>query len=64
MKRNYRTYRWVVWGVMIFIYFIGFFQRMSVGALSTDLQREFSLSSTALGAFSSIYFYIVKNICF
>lgn len=58
MKRNYRTYRWAVWGVMIFIYFIGFFQRMSVGALSTDLQREFSLSSTALGAFSSIYFYV------
>ncbi len=58
MKRNYRTYRWAVWGVMIFIYFIGFFQRMSVGALSEDLQREFSLSSTALGAFSSIYFYV------
>lgn len=58
MKKNYRTYRWAVWGVMIFIYFIGFFQRMSVGALSEDLQAEFKLSSTALGAFSSIYFYV------
>jgi len=48
----------MVWGIIVFIYFIGFFHRMSVGAIHEDLEREFGLSSASLAAFGSIYFYV------
>ncbi|MEM2942002.1 MAG: MFS transporter [Candidatus Bathyarchaeia archaeon] len=39
------------------LYFIGYFHRVSVTVIVEDLMRDFSVSATSLGLFSSLYFY-------
>lgn len=58
MRKQYKTYRWAVWAIVAFVYMVSFFHRMAVGAIQEDLSTEFSLNSTAIAAFGSIFFYI------
>ena len=58
MRKQYKSYRWIVWAIVAFVYMVSFFHRMAVGAIQEDLTKEFQLNSTAIAAFSSIFFYI------
>ena len=51
------SYRWVVWGVMVFAFMVVFFHRFAAAVVKDDVTREFSLSATAFGAMASMYFY-------
>ena len=44
-------------GLGAVLYHIGFFQRVAPAVLTTELTLDFSLSATALGNLSAIYFY-------
>ena len=51
------SYRWVVWGVMVFAFMVVFFHRFAAAVVKDDVTREFSLSATAFGAMAAMYFY-------
>jgi sugar phosphate permease len=51
------SYRWVVWGIMVFAFMIVFFHRLAAAVVREDVTSAFSLSATAFGAMSSMYFY-------
>lgn len=51
------SYRWVVWGVMVFAFMVVFFHRFAAAVVKDDVTRDFSLSATAFGAMASMYFY-------
>lgn len=46
-----------VWGLGALFYLIGFFHRVAPAVITTELTTEFSLSATALGHLSAVYFY-------
>jgi sugar phosphate permease len=50
-------YRWVVWGILVLAYLIGYFHRLSIGVVREDLVREFSISSTIFANLGATYFY-------
>ena len=51
-------HRWVVFGVICWVYFFVYFHRVSTSVIAADLLRDFNTSATALGLMSSLYFYI------
>ena len=51
------SYRWVVWGVMVFAFMVVFFHRFAAAVVKDDVTRDFSLSASAFGAMASLYFY-------
>lgn len=51
------SYRWTVWGVMVFAFMVVFFHRFAAAVVKDDVTRDFSLSATAFGAMASMYFY-------
>ncbi len=51
------SYRWIVWGVMVFAFMVVFFHRFAAAVVKDDVTRDFSLSATAFGAMASMYFY-------
>lgn len=50
-------YRWIVWGILVITYVVGFFHRMSVSVVREPLVEAFNLSATEFGAMASMYFY-------
>lgn len=48
---------WSVWSLAALLYLLGFYQRVAPAVITTELQREFSLSAAALGNLSAFYFY-------
>jgi len=57
MNSKIKTYRWVVWGVLILLYLVAFFQRLAVGAISSDLKSTFGMSATQIANLGAMYFY-------
>ncbi|MCB1751589.1 MAG: MFS transporter [Gammaproteobacteria bacterium] len=48
---------WMMWGLGALLYLIGFYQRVAPGVMTAELMLDFSLSATALGNLSALYFY-------
>jgi sugar phosphate permease len=51
------SYRWIVFGVFSFAFFLAFFHRVSTSVIATDLLSAFQVQAAALGVMSSMYFY-------
>ncbi|MGI6252157.1 MAG: MFS transporter [Aminivibrio sp.] len=51
------SYRWTIWGVMVFAFMISFFHRFSAAVVKDYVTAEFTMSSTSFGAMTSMYFY-------
>ena len=51
------SYRWVIWGVMVFAFMVSFFHRFSAAVVKDYVTAEFAMSATSLGAMASMYFY-------
>ena len=47
-ERRIRLYRWLVWGILVAIYLIVFFQRLSVGVIAEDLNKSFGIGATQI----------------
>lgn len=56
-KPNIKTYRWVVWGLLILIYLIGFFHRLSIGVIADDLEGSFGMNAFQIANLGAMYFY-------
>ncbi|MHC1720747.1 MAG: MFS transporter [Clostridiaceae bacterium] len=57
MNSKIKTYRWIVWGTLIMLYLVAFFQRLSVGAIAGDLQSTFGMSAAQIANLGAMYFY-------
>lgn len=51
------SYRWVIWGVMVFAFMVSFFHRFSAAVVKDYVTAEFAMSATSFGAMASMYFY-------
>ncbi|MGI6784290.1 MAG: MFS transporter [Aminivibrio sp.] len=51
------SYRWVVWGIMVFAFMISFFHRFSAAVVKDYVTEEFAMSAASFGAMASMYFY-------
>lgn len=56
-EQKLSPYRWVVWGILVSIYLIVFFHRLSVGVIAEDLVSTFGMSATQIANLGSMYFY-------
>lgn len=56
-QRNINFYRWLVWGILVAIYLIVFFHRLSVGVITGDLTESFGMSATQIANLGAMYFY-------
>ncbi|MHC1720746.1 MAG: MFS transporter [Clostridiaceae bacterium] len=52
-----KSYRLVIWGVLILIYLIVFFQRLAIGTIAGDLKTTFDMTSMQLANLGAMYFY-------
>jgi sugar phosphate permease len=50
-------YRWFVFSLAASVYFFGYFYRLSSAAMSQAFVKEWSVTGTALGVMSSLYFF-------
>ena len=48
---------WTIWGLGAAFYLYAFFQRVAPAVMTTELSADFSLSASALGNLSALYFY-------
>ncbi len=56
-KQKTSSYAWLVWGILVSIYFLVFFHRLSVGVITDDLVNTFGMSATQLANLGAMYFY-------
>lgn len=56
-KPNIKLYRWVVWGLLVLIYLIGFLQRLSTGVIADEMERSFGMNAFQIANLSAMYFY-------
>ncbi len=49
--------KWFIFSIVITLYFLSYFYRVSTAIISPDLMREFNIGAEKLGLLSSIYFY-------
>jgi len=56
-KQKESSYRWVVWGILVSIYLIVFFHRLSVGVITGDLNKSFGMNATQIANLGAMYFY-------
>ena len=52
-----KAYRWLVYMVLVMIYLIVFFQRLSIGAIKGDLEDTFGMSAAEIANLGAMYFY-------
>lgn len=50
-------YRWVVWGILVAIYLIVFFHRLSVGVITGDLNKSFGIGAAQIANLGAMYLY-------
>jgi len=55
--RKVLSYRWVVWGIMVFAFMVVFFHRFAAAVVKDDLTGDFALSAASFGTMASMYFY-------
>ena len=51
------SYRYVIYALVALAYFLVYFHRTSTAVMATDLTGAFGIAPTAIGLFSSMYFY-------
>ncbi len=51
------SYGWFVWGILVTIYFLVFFHRLSVGVITEDLINTFGMNATQIANLGAMYFY-------
>ena len=51
------SYGWLVWGILVTIYFLVFFHRLSVGVITEDLINTFGMNATQIANLGAMYFY-------
>lgn len=51
------SYRYVIYALVALAYFLVYFHRTSTAVMATDLTAAFGIAPTAIGLFSSMYFY-------
>jgi len=56
-EQEVSPYRWVVWGILVSIYLIVFFHRLSVGVITGDLDKSFGMNATQIANLGAMYFY-------
>jgi len=59
MEKDYRgllRYRWIVYASITSVYFLAYFHRVAPAVMGQVLMKEWSLTGTALGIMSSLYF--------
>lgn len=56
-KPDIKGYRWVVWGLLILIYLIAFFHRLSIGVITGDLNDSFGMNAFQIANLGAMYFY-------
>ncbi len=56
-KPKVSPYRWTVWGILVAIYLIVFFHRLSVGVIVGDLKQSFGMNATQIANLGAMYFY-------
>ncbi|MTK11063.1 MAG: MFS transporter [Clostridiaceae bacterium] len=56
-KSKVSSYRWAVWGILVAIYLIVFFHRLSVGVIVGDLKQSFGMNATQIANLGAMYFY-------
>ena len=49
--------RWVMWGIPLVLFFIGFLHRVAPGVLAKELMQAFGASGAIVGLLSATYFY-------
>ncbi len=49
--------KWFVFSIVVSLYFLSYFYRVSTAIISPDLTKEFNIGAEQLGLLSSIYFY-------
>jgi len=52
-----RSYRWAIWGVLVFAYVVVFFHRLAAGVVRQDLVDSFGITGTMFANISGTYFY-------
>jgi MFS family permease len=48
---------WSLWGIGVFLYLMGFYQRVAPAVMTNELMRDFGISAASLGNLSAFYFY-------
>lgn len=56
-NRNISKYRWFIWGILVTIYLIVFFHRLSVGVITEELKKTFDMNATQIANLGAMYFY-------
>lgn len=51
------SYRYLIYALVALAYFLVYFHRTSTAVMATDLSAAFGIAPTAIGLFSSMYFY-------
>ncbi len=51
------TYAWIIWGAAALFYLYEYVLRASPGVMTNELMRDFGVTSTALGVFTSAYYF-------
>jgi sugar phosphate permease len=49
--------KWLIFAIVVSLYFLSYFYRVSTAIISPDLVKEFKIGAESLGFLSSIYFY-------
>jgi MFS family permease len=56
-KPSASSYAWVIWGAAALFYLYEYVLRASPGVMTNELMRDFGVSATALGVFTSAYYF-------
>ena len=51
------TYAWIIWGAAALFYLYEYVLRASPGVMTNELMRDFGVTATALGVFTSAYYF-------
>lgn len=62
--KRLHSYRWIVWATLLTAYMVVVFQRLSLNAVSFNLQQEFNLSASGFAMIASAfpYSYLIMQI--
>jgi sugar phosphate permease len=56
MNKQESGYRWVVFGTVLFAYFVILCQRTAPGLITDQLMKDFHVSASTIGLLSSVQF--------
>lgn len=56
-KEKSASYAWIIWGTAALFYLYEYVLRASPGVMTNELMRDFGVTATALGVFTSAYYF-------